>query len=211
MQSVMKLVCFAYAALLTVLLLAADPAKTLGVLGIQGMHGSLPEFLRALTPFAHGVSFFLADRSVALLTMLLLLSFDSAKMHGIRGRLPEFLRTLMPFAHGISFCLLTALALLPRWPIARWAIVFAVVLYSGATELAQGVFPPRTPEWKDWFQNLIGITIGSVFCWAMSAAYARWAVWRSRPAACVSCDSRGLIFQAKEFSESGAGSGSWWN
>jgi hypothetical protein len=96
---------------------------------------------------------------------LLLLSPDPSRVIGVHGNLPWILQAVLPAAHAISFLVLATVALAPRWPVPRWAIVLLLAIYGGATEIIQGFLPPRTPEWMDWFQDLSGIAVGTAFCW----------------------------------------------
>jgi hypothetical protein len=98
------------------------------------------------------------------LTMLLL-SADPARMICMSSGLPWLLQTLLPAAHFLSFLVLAILVLSTRWPVPRWGIVLTLMLYAGMTEILQGFFPPRTPEWMDWIQDLSGIAVGTAFCW----------------------------------------------
>jgi VanZ family protein len=77
---------------------------------------------------------------------------------------------LLPEAHFLSFFALAAMILSIRWPMPRWGIVPSLVVYAGMTEVLQGFFPPRTPEWMDWFQDLAGIAVGATFCWTAALA-----------------------------------------
>jgi VanZ family protein len=70
----------------------------------------------------------------------------------------------MPLAHLMSFCLLSILTLAARWPIPRWALIVFLLAYGGTTEIAQSFLPPRSAEWTDWFQDIVGIAIGAVLC-----------------------------------------------
>ena len=76
----------------------------------------------------------------------------------------------MPVAHLLSFSVLAVLALMARWPVPRWAIVVLMAAYGGMTEIVQGFFPPRTPEWLDWLQDLAGIAVGAALCWIVALA-----------------------------------------
>ena len=100
---------------------------------------------------------------VAFLT-LLLLSPDPARVISSTGRLPPILHTLMPCAHLLSFSVLATAMLLARWPMPRWVTVLILAMYGGATEIIQGFIPPRTPRWGDWFQDVVGVTVGVTVC-----------------------------------------------
>jgi VanZ family protein len=103
------------------------------------------------------------------LTVLLLVK-DPLRLMGMRGEGAAFLDAFMPFAHLLSFFLLTALALIIRWPIPRWIMAILLAMYGGLTEIAQSFLPPRTAEWRDWLQDLAGIAIGAVVCWGLALA-----------------------------------------
>lgn len=104
----------------------------------------------------------------AVLLGLLLVSEDPSRVIGLYGRVPSIFRSLMPAAHVISFTVLAVLALWVRWPMARWGIVLILIVYGGMTEILQGFIPHRTPEWMDWFQDIAGIALGTVFCWIVA-------------------------------------------
>jgi len=116
---------------------------------------------------------------------LLLLSPDPARLIHYRS-VWLFLTWLSPWSHLLAFYSLTLLALTPRWPAPRWVVVLMLALYGGATELGQKLFPPRTPEWKDWMQDLGGVALGAVSCWLLhllgEAAANLWRRRRALPA-----------------------------
>ncbi len=114
------------------------------------------------------------------LTMLLLTAYPS-RLIGFPRELPLLLRWLMPGAHVLSFFVLAVLALGARWPAPAWAVVWALSLYGGMTEIAQGFLPPRTPRWTDWFQDVAGIAVGAALCWGAALLAEAWAA-RRRPA-----------------------------
>ena len=102
------------------------------------------------------------------LTMLLWTS-DPARLIGVHGALPRLLQVLLPVAHLISFMVLAVLALITRWSAPRWAIVVALAVYGGITEIGQNFVPSRTPDWRDWLQDVGGIAVGAALCWAIAA------------------------------------------
>jgi len=106
----------------------------------------------------------------AVFLTMLLLSRDPTVVIGCHGCLPALLQRLLPIAHLLSFAVLAALMLAVRWPMPRWTLVVVMVVYGGATEIVQGFVPPRTPEWNDWFQDMAGIVVGSLACWAAAVA-----------------------------------------
>jgi hypothetical protein len=78
-----------------------------------------------------------------------------------------FLHPLMPVAHFLAFLVLAVLAETPRWPLPRWAIALLLAAYGGMTEIVQG-YVSRTPDWLDWFQDLVGIAVGATLCWGVA-------------------------------------------
>jgi hypothetical protein len=100
------------------------------------------------------------------LTMLLLAAdpLGVVGLVGVGGAIPPLLQVCMPLAHLMSFCLLSILTLAARWPIPRWALIVFLLAYGGTTEIAQSFLPPRSAEWTDWFQDIVGIAIGAVLC-----------------------------------------------
>jgi len=85
---------------------------------------------------------------------------------GLGGAISPRLQVCVPLAHLASFCVLSVLTLAARWPIPRWGLVVLLAAYGGTTEIAQSFLPPRSAEWTDWLQDIVGIAIGAVFCWA---------------------------------------------
>jgi len=104
----------------------------------------------------------------AIFLTLLLLTADPARLIGMQAGLPRILQAMLPLAHAISFLVLAVLALMTRWPVPRWGILPILAIYGGMTEITQHFFPPRTPRWTDWFQDLIGIAAGAACCWAVA-------------------------------------------
>jgi VanZ family protein len=102
---------------------------------------------------------------------LLLFTADPSRLIGVEEKLPWALQVLLPAAHAISFLVLAVLLLTSRWPVPRWGIVLIMAIYGGMTEILQGFFPPRTPEWMDWFQDLGGIAAGTAICWALATLF----------------------------------------
>jgi hypothetical protein len=111
---------------------------------------------------------------------ILLLSKDPARWVGMSQGFPWLLRIMLPSAHFLSFFVLAVMVLCTRWPMPRWGIVPGLMLYAGMTEIMQGLFPPRTPEWMDWFQDVSGIAVGAMLCWAVALAARRLSKpWRN--------------------------------
>jgi hypothetical protein len=98
----------------------------------------------------------------------LLLSSNPERVICMSHGLPWILRTLLPEAHFLSFLVLAVLVLITRWPMPRWAIVPTLIVYGGLTEILQGFNPARTADWMDWFQDLLGIAVGTAICWMAS-------------------------------------------
>ncbi len=96
---------------------------------------------------------------------ILLLSRDPTYWIGSPGHVPGLLKILMPFAHILSFAVLSLLTFAACLPLPRWSIILSLAMYGVLTEIIQGFFPPRTPEWADWFQDLGGVAIGFACFW----------------------------------------------
>ena len=96
---------------------------------------------------------------MVVLTALLLTRDPLAK--DPTGALEALLSLIGPVAHLLSFWLLAALALGSRWPVRGWVLVLLLAGYATGTELLQGAVSGRTPEWMDWFQDLLGVAIGA--------------------------------------------------
>ncbi len=122
----------------------------------------------------------LACLAYLLLLTALLLASDPLWLVRVHGETPGLVRTLQPVVHLLGFFGLSVLALMARWPVPRWAVAGLLTVYAGLTEVLQELFPPRTAEWADWFQNLAGIAAGTLACWGAAAAIS--AVARRRAA-----------------------------
>ena len=138
----------------------------------------------------------------------LLLTADPMSLIGAREGTPWLLQVLMPYAHLLSFAVLTVLALVARWPAPRWALVILLVVYSGATEIAQSFLPPRTAEWLDWFQNSGGTAIGVAACWSLSAVRRLNTLREGRGQASPPSDDWDVVHRV--MSRSRVGEESWW-
>ena len=144
------------------------------------------------------------------LTMLLL-SPKPNLVIGVRGELPWILQVLMPYAHVLSFAVLAILALSVRWPVPRWGIVLMAGVYGGMTEILQG-FTHRHPRLTDWFQDLVGIAIGTVLCWTAARMAGRLTRSRQRRVAGSSTASSDQWQVLREvLSRPASGERSWWN
>jgi VanZ family protein len=102
---------------------------------------------------------------------LLLLTPDPFRMVGSSQRFAHFLEALEPLAHGISFIVLTILALFAGRPLPRWTLLLGLVGYGALTEIMQKFVPHRTPEWKDWFQDILGVVIGFCIVWGLAKGW----------------------------------------
>ena len=101
------------------------------------------------------------------LTVLLLTS-NPARLVGLDYDLPLLVRWLMPAAHFLSFLVLAFLSLVVRWPLPRWGIALLLVVYAGATEMAQSFTVSRAAEWVDWLQDIAGVAVGALSCWILT-------------------------------------------
>jgi hypothetical protein len=147
----------------------------------------------------------------AIFLTLLLLTSDPTRLIAVRGGLPWILRTMLPWAHMISFLVFAVFALVPRWPVPRWAIVILLAVYGGMTEVVQGFLPPRTPEWADWFQDLTGIAAGAAFCWAVAVLAGACVGVKRRQTEAASLVSDEWTMLQKGARRSAVGGRSWWN
>ena len=141
----------------------------------------------------------------------LLLTTAPARLIGIRGEWPWLLRVLDPAAHLISFWVLAVLALMTRWPVPRWGIVLALAIYGGMTEIVQGYVPHRTPRWTDWFQDLIGIALGTACCWGVATLVGKFIAARQSPEPPLPAPSDEWAVTRRLLQRSGASGRSWWN
>jgi hypothetical protein len=144
------------------------------------------------------------------LTMLLLTA-DPARLIGLHGGLLRIVQVVLPWAHAISFMVLAVLALMTRWPIPRWGIVLALVIYAGMTEIVQGYVPHRTPDWIDWLQDLAGIALGAACCWGVATLAATLVPARRSPEHTASAPSDEWAVMRKLFQRSAVSERSWWS
>lgn len=143
---------------------------------------------------------------------LLLLTKDPSHLFGVEGELPWVLRAMLPLAHAISFLGLSVLALIARWPVPRWSIVLALLVYGGMTEVFQGFVPHRTPEWADWLQDVAGIAVGSACCWGLAVCLGGLLPRRERQdEALEAVSSVELSVTRRLLQRSGASERSWWS
>lgn len=96
---------------------------------------------------------------LALLTVALLVRNPFGRLGPELDR-TGLLRIVSPAAHFGCFALLTYLLLRARWPLPKGVIIFALLAYAAATELLQGLVPPRVPDPADAVLNLLGIVVG---------------------------------------------------
>ena len=76
----------------------------------------------------------------------------------------------LPNDRGAHFALFVGLAFLvnaSRWGIAPGWLLGLLAVYGVGTELLQAFVPPRTVEWLDVMENLLGITAGTAIAWAV--------------------------------------------
>lgn len=71
------------------------------------------------------------------------------------------MRYIAPAAHFGCFALLAFLSLRARWPLSPAAVVPALLAYAAATELLQGLAPPRVPDPADFVLNVLGVAVGA--------------------------------------------------
>ncbi len=145
----------------------------------------------------------------AIFLTMLLLAQRPELLIGIKGDWPWLLRALDPAAHLISFFVLAVLALMTRWPVPRWGIVFVLAIYGGLTEISQHFTATRTPEWKDWFQDLGGIALGVACCWGVATLAG--AFIGARRIAAQPQPSTEWTVTRKLLQRSTASERSWWN
>lgn len=159
---------------------------------------------------------FVCAAYLVFLTMLLLAAnpWGLARVVGMGGvgeAIPPSLQVCLPFAHLVSFCLLSMLTLAARWPIPRWALIVFLVAYGGTTEIAQSFLPPRCAEWTDWLQDIVGIAIGAVFCWALGTVGRRLAgLGKTRGGEVQTGPTNDWEVVHRVMSRSRAGEESWW-
>jgi VanZ family protein len=142
---------------------------------------------------------------------LLLLTTDPERLIGVQGRLPWILQAMLPLAHAISFLMLAVLALMTRWPVPRWSIVLALMIYGGMTEIIQSHVPHRTSEWADWFQDLAGIALGTACCWGAAVLVGKLTAARRSPEPQQSASSTEWTVTRRLLQRSIASGRSWWN
>ena len=101
----------------------------------------------------------------------LLLAAEPIRLLRSRPDLFEPLGDASVVGHLLGFTLLTLLALIPRWPVPRWAVVLCLIGCAVGTEPLQTLVPERTPEIVDCLQNLAGIAIGGAICWLAAQVF----------------------------------------
>jgi VanZ family protein len=77
--------------------------------------------------------------------------------------------------HVLAFTALAFAGVWGWWPRPRrWVVLFAVLLaYGGAIEIAQSFLPPREADWEDLLADSVGISLGLLFAWPLTAWPAR--------------------------------------
>jgi hypothetical protein len=94
------------------------------------------------------------------LTTLLLVP-DLKKLFG--GRIPGVGSGVG--VHFAAFTLLALFTLAARPPLRHLTLAVLLISYAAATELLQSFVPPRTPELKDFVENLLGLAVGTAVWW----------------------------------------------
>jgi VanZ family protein len=77
--------------------------------------------------------------------------------------------------HAMAFAALAFVGVWALWPRPRqWLLlVVALLAYGGAIEIAQSFVPPRSADWADLLADGLGIAIGLVAAWPLTAIAAR--------------------------------------
>ena len=77
--------------------------------------------------------------------------------------------------HALAFASLAFTSVWAQWPRPRqWPLLFiAVLAYGGGTEIAQYFLPPRSAEWLDLLADAVGISLGLLAAWPVSAIATR--------------------------------------
>ena len=119
----------------------------------------------------------------AVLTALLL-SPHPAELIGVRN-VPMF-----PWGdlgiHFTAFLILTLMVHATRWPRPpRWLLVLLLLGYGTAAELLQALVPPRTVEFKDFAENVLGIAIATALYWLLQNVVQRRVALRPSEASSV--------------------------
>ena len=103
------------------------------------------------------------------LVTVLLLAPDPLNLLGLKRH-----AALLPRdrgGHALLFLGLALLAAASRWPVSRTVLAALLVGYALATEALQGAIPPRTPDWADLLENLLGIAVGLSICWGVGGRF----------------------------------------
>jgi VanZ family protein len=119
------------------------------------------------------IIFWLAFFAYLALLTALLLSPDPASMMGLK-RIPWFPGDDI-FMHICALLMLSALLHAIRWPkpLNRTLVVLLLV-YGVTTESLQFYVPGRTVQLKDYFDNCLGVALGSGIYWYL---HRKWHAW----------------------------------
>ena len=77
--------------------------------------------------------------------------------------------------HALAFASLAFASAWAIWPRPRqWPFLFiAVLAYGGAIEIAQSYLPPREGDWFDLLADGVGVSLGLLLAWPISASTQR--------------------------------------
>lgn len=77
--------------------------------------------------------------------------------------------------HALAFASLAFACVWSKWPSPRqWGwIVAALVAYGIGIEIAQSFLPPREADWHDVVADSVGIALGLLAAWPVTASAAR--------------------------------------
>lgn len=77
--------------------------------------------------------------------------------------------------HALAFASLAFASVWGVWRQPRqWGLLVAALLaYGGAIEIAQGFLPPRSGDWLDLLADGVGIALGLLAAWPVTAIAAR--------------------------------------
>ena len=77
--------------------------------------------------------------------------------------------------HALAFGSLAFASVWALWPQPRqwWLLTVALLAYGGGIEIAQTLLPPRSGEWLDLLADSVGISLGLLAAWPLTAIAAR--------------------------------------
>lgn len=87
-----------------------------------------------------------------------------------------------PAAHFVCFAVLGLLVFATRLPLGRAWLIVLLVGYSVATELLQDLVPGRTPELRDFVQDIAGLAAGAALYFASVYGWRRLMPETTQPA-----------------------------